>query len=330
MATASNEATMVCISKVVPSKAQDDSLQALRLALNDRAAELAEHLLGPPNPKFRRSGELRWGTHGSLLVHVSGDKGGLWCNFESQESGDLFGLIMVELGCSFRSAIDLARNFVGNAVPAPRPRQPRPKPQKPAPNAWSRIWRESVEPTGTLVETYLAARSLSLPEGTAGTVVRFHAALWHDGGTRPGMVCLFRDIATNEPCGVHRTFFDSDGRKFDRRMLGRAARAAVKLSADEDVEQGLHVGEGVETCIAAMLAGYRPTWALGSAGGIAKFPLLAAVEAISVLSERNDGGANEHAVAELGERCADREVLVIEPLVGDDINDAWSGDHAAR
>ena len=183
-------------------------------------------------------------------------------------------------------------------------------------------------PPGTVVTSYLAARGLMLPADIADEVIRFHPALKFGGVPVGGMVALFRDIRTNEPCGIHRTFLDSDGKKLDRRMLGRAGNAAIKLSANEDVEQGLHIGEGVETCLAAMLAGYRPTWAVGSAGGIAKFPLLAGIDAISILSERNDGGANQQAVEQLRETWTEREVLLVEPLLGDDINDAWRADHA--
>jgi hypothetical protein len=37
------------------------------------------------------------------------------------------------------------------------------------------------------------------------------------------MVALFRDIRTNEPCAIHRTFLHGAGRKLDRKMLGRVA-----------------------------------------------------------------------------------------------------------
>ena len=72
------------------------------------------------------------------------------------------------------------------------------------------------------------------------------------------MLALFRDIASQEPCGIHRTFLDSDGRKLDRKMLGRGKSAAIKIDANENVTHGLHIGEGVETCLAAHLAGFRP------------------------------------------------------------------------
>ena len=102
----------------------------------------------------------------------------------------------------------------------------------------------------------------------------------------------FATLASNEPCGIHRTFLDDTGRKLGRKMLGRARSAAIKLDADANVTLGLHLGEGLETCLAARLAGFRPVWALGSAGAIAAFPVLSGIEAITILGEVGDGGAN--------------------------------------
>jgi|SRR6516165_6364356 hypothetical protein len=106
-------------------------------------------------------------------------------------------------------------------------------------------------PPGTVVTSYLAARGLMLPADIADEVIRFHPALKFGGVPVGGMVALFRDIRTNEPCGIHRTFLDGIGRKLDRKMLGRARQAAIKLDADESVTLGLHIGEGIETCLAA-------------------------------------------------------------------------------
>jgi len=123
-----------------------------------------------------------------------------------------------------------------------------------------RIWAEARDPRGTLVETYLRGRKLVLPDHVCGETLRFHPALTFDGARAPGIVALFRDIVTNEPCGIHRTLFDHDGRKLGRRMLGRAKHAAIKLDANEDVTLGLVIGEGLETGPAAQLAGFRPVW----------------------------------------------------------------------
>jgi hypothetical protein len=209
-----------------------------------------------------------------------------------------------------------------------RSNPPRRHYQQDTTKAASDIWRDSVDPRGTVVERYLLAeRGLSLPDELAGEVIRFNSALFFEGRRVPGMVALLRDVHTDEACGIMRTFFVEQGRKLMRKALGRAGNAAVKLDADANVTEGLHICEGVETGVAAMIAGYRPIWALGSAGAIGKFPVLGGIEALTILTEQNDGGANARAVAEVSQRWhdADREVLTIEMLIGNDLNDAWSG-----
>jgi hypothetical protein len=188
-----------------------------------------------------------------------------------------------------------------------------------------RIWNEARDPRGTVVEAYLGSRELRLSDDLCGEVLRFHPGLKFDGARVLGMVALFRDVATNQPCGLHRTFLESDGRKLGRRMLGRAKGAAIKLDADEDATLGLVIGEGLETSLAARLAGFRPVWALGSAGAIAAFPVLPGIEAITVLGEIDDGGANRRAAQACAARwmAAGQEAFVIAPLTGGDLAEIW-------
>ena len=189
-----------------------------------------------------------------------------------------------------------------------------------------RLWNQSRGTHRTTVERYLASRKLILPDHMADEVVRFHPSLNFEGRKIGAMVALFRDIATDRPSGIHRTFLDNEARKLGCKMLGRARRAAIKLDDDANVTLGLTVGEGLETCIAAWLAGFRPVWALGSVSRIASFPVLPGIEAITILGEVDDGGANRRAT----EQCAARwheagcEVLLVSPLVGKDLNDAWA------
>lgn len=187
------------------------------------------------------------------------------------------------------------------------------------------LWNEAQDPRGSIVANYLASRGLTLPDDVAGDVLQFHPALKYNDGFVGAMVALFRDIRTDEPCGIHRTFLDGGGRKLDRRMLGRAKHAAIKIDADEIVTLGLIVGEGLETCLAAHLAGFRPVWALGSAGAIAAFPVLPGIEAITILGEVGDGGANHRAAQACAARWikAGQEAFIVQPLVGDDLNDVW-------
>jgi len=176
------------------------------------------------------------------------------------------------------------------------------------------IWGATVDPRGTPAERYLRSRGLAL-DGDLAEVVR-----WHPESR--AMVAIMRDIITDTPCGVHRTYLDGAGRKIERRMLGRARRAAIKLDADGDVTTGLIIGEGVETCLTARQAGLRPVWALGSAGAIAAFPVLAGVEAITILAEHDNTGTNRRAAEQCAGRylAAGREVWIVDPPRGD-IND---------
>lgn len=66
-------------------------------------------------------------------------------------------------------------------------------------------------------------------------------------------------------------------------------------------------------------------WVLGSAPAITAFPVLAGVEAITVLGETDDGGANHRAAQGCAARWieAGREALIVVPQVGVDLNDVW-------
>jgi hypothetical protein len=164
------------------------------------------------------------------------------------------------------------------------------------------IWQGARSIRGTPAEAYLASRGLRLDEDLSH-ILRFSAVLKLGGEPAIGMVALYRDALTNEPCGIHRTFLHPDGRPVlnadgqkIRKMLGRAKGAAIKLHEHEEVGCGLHIGEGIETCLSARILGYRPTWALGSSGAIADFPVIAGIEAITVLAE-NDAASNRAAKA---------------------------------
>ena len=89
-------------------------------------------------------------------------------------------------------------------------------------------------------------------------------------------------VKAYEPQGIHRTALSRHGAAIKRagktlRMsLGAVKGGAIKLDPDEDVTQGLCIGEGVETCLAGRQMGLRPVGSVLSSGGIAGFPLLSA------------------------------------------------------
>jgi putative DNA primase/helicase len=187
------------------------------------------------------------------------------------------------------------------------------------------IWKEAGDPRNTIVHTYLRSRGLALPDDVAGRVVRFSPSCPFGPGVRhPCMITAFRSISDNALQAIHRTALTPDGKKIDRKMLGPVAGAAIKIDADQDVEQGLMIGEGFETGLAARQLGLRPVWALGSAGAIAAFPVLSGIDALTIMAETDDSGANAKAIRACGNRwaAANREVIVATPYIRGDMNDA--------
>jgi hypothetical protein len=297
-----------------------DDLAPIRAALSAGMNDLARRLYGDPNRRMSNRRELRFGRKGSLAVVIAGLKAGSWYDHETGDGGWPLDLIMAARECSFRDALDIARDFLGAALPDATHEPPEIVLHANDNDLEARIakalsyWERSKDPRGTIVETYLASHCIVLPDGVAGEVIRFCA------GPRM-MVALLRDIHTNRPCGIHRTFLNADGTKIDKKMLGRAKGAAIKLSPDEDVTHGLHIGEGIETCLSGMFLDYAPAWALGSAGAIKAFPVLSGVECLTIFGE-NDS-ANKCAAQTCGKRWleAGREVLTARDEVGD-LNDA--------
>ena len=139
------------------------------------------------------------------------------------------------------------------------------------------------------------------------------------------MLALFRNIVTDEPQAISRTFLDHEARKRERKFLGPVGGAAIKLDADEDVLGGLHIGEGIETCMTARMLGLRPAWALGSAGAIAAFPVLNGVECLTLLREHDQANRDASDACAARWAAAGREVINIEPLAGKDLNDTIKG-----
>lgn len=184
------------------------------------------------------------------------------------------------------------------------------------------IWQQTVEITGTTAERYLRGRGLTLDLEECSDL-RFHGALRLEGEATPAMVALMRDAITNEPCGIHRTFLTRDGKKLDRRMLGRARGAVVKLSANEDVTTGLGLAEGIETALSVLQAGWAPVWACLSAGTIEAFPVLSGIEALTVFADHDENGRGDEAARACCVRWieAGREALAVTPIIYGDWND---------
>ena len=200
---------------------------------------------------------------------------------------------------------------------------------RPRPSEFPRqLWSEAVNARGTLAEKYLTSRQLALPDRNE-EVLRFHPSCPFGKGIRhPCLIALYRDIRTNEPKAIHRTAMTANGEKIERKALGSKAGCAIKLTADEDITKGLSVAEGVETALAAMALNFRPMWALGDAGEIAKFPLLPGIETLTIIVDNDANRTGQDSALECSLRWTSmgREVFRVVPTtVGTDMADIIRG-----
>jgi hypothetical protein len=261
-------------------------------------------------------------------------------------------LLYCHAGCDFRDVADSLRRLgfqVGaepfepdlRRRPPPRPgryyrenyRDLAPKRDDDAERAAyvAKVWSQAKNPRGTLAEIYLRARGLALPDDLVGRVLRFHRACPWEKTTVPALLAAFRPIegaaGVDEdapPPALLRVGLTSEGAKIGKKMLGRVAGCAIMLDPDEDVERGLGITEGLEDALDVRQRGWRPMWALGSAGAVKAVPVLAGIEALTIFADSDPVGLAAASVCARRWRDAGREVEILPP---DAVKD-WNG--AAR
>jgi hypothetical protein len=190
------------------------------------------------------------------------------------------------------------------------------------------IWEESVDPRGTPAEAYLNSRALYMPTNhVPHLVLRYHPHCPFGPGERAAcLIAGFTCIKSGDVSltGIHRIRVDQPERwpRTDRRMLGQVSGSAVMLHGT--ATDTVMIGEGIETVMAAMQLGIvgpdDGAWAMGSATGIANFPLLSSnAWRLIILAEP---GA-ESAVEAVKRRYEEdgRQVIIERSPVGSDHND---------
>jgi hypothetical protein len=193
------------------------------------------------------------------------------------------------------------------------------------------IWNDAIPITGTLAEQYLINRGIDLDQlpNDMGDVLRWHSACPWERGRAPCMVALWTDAISGEAKGIHRTAISPAGERIDRMSLGPTKGSVIRLWPDECVEQGLVLGEGVETVLAAATrierlgTLLRPAWAAGDTSHMRDFPVLAGIEALTLLVDHDANSAGQNAAAECARRwaAAGREVIRLTPRQSGDFND---------
>ena len=134
------------------------------------------------------------------------------------------------------------------------------------------------------------------------------------------------------PCAVHRTFLAIEGNgkalvDTPRMTLGPCRRGAVRLAEAAD---HLMVGEGIETCLAAMQATGQPAWAALSTAGLRSLEIPEHVKEVVILADGDLPGEEAAQYAARRWVSEGRRVRIARPPKGQDFNDLLlCGAHAS-
>ena len=192
--------------------------------------------------------------------------------------------------------------------------------------AWARgLWASAGPIAGTLGETYLRARGITL---AVPPTLRFHPALRHadTGLDLPAMVGAVQN-GEGRIAGVHRTFLRLDGRakaavRSAKKMAGVCGGGAVRLAA---AALALAVAEGIETALSVMQATGMAVWAalsLGNMGAVVLPPMVRTV-VLCADADAKDVEAGERLLARAAQSHAahGRRVRIARATDGQDFND---------
>lgn len=278
---------------------------------------------------------MRWGETGRVCLTLAGPRSGKWRDWRDDTGGDALDLIEQHLSLNRAEAIAWVEEWFGGTI-AQIDHHARAEQQKAAAADADRtarfkrqvaadIWNGATAFADSPAERYMLQTRFPghrLPEA----IYRCGALRWSSEETVDGsigaMIGLMTDPVSGKPSGVHRTYIGADFQKVGRKMLG--PWGVVRLWRDEEVTSGLSIGEGIESTIAGVLMTKQaPAWAALDAGGIAGFPVLAAIDCLSIFVDNDASSTGQNAAQKCGERWADagRQATLFEPKrTGADFN----------
>jgi putative DNA primase/helicase len=249
-----------------------------------------------------------------------------------RDSGDGKVLVRCHAGCGQEQVISIlrSRGLWASNGPRSHPTRQTNVQHKPDQDDAKRtevalaIWKDTAPARNTVVECYLASRGLHLPPASA---LRFHAGLKHpSSGVWPAMVALVTHGDTGVATAIHRTFLGHNGAgkapvNPAKMMLGPCRAGAVRLASPGEV---LLVGEGIETCLAAMQASGHAAWAALSTSGLRSLDLPTNVRDVIVLADGDHPGEAAARECAIRWKREGRRVRIARPPPGMDFNDMLS------
>ncbi|WP_395020191.1 toprim domain-containing protein [Dongia sp.] len=134
------------------------------------------------------------------------------------------------------------------------------------------------------------------------------------------MMARVTDALTAAPISLHFTRLRGDGsgkaevEKAKLLLTGhRKAGGCIRLCADEQVQAGLGLAEGIETALRVMADGWHPVWAAIDAGNMATWPVLLGVESLTLFADHDKAGLRSADTCRTRWRDAGRECRIVSP-----------------
>ncbi|HAT6349346.1 TPA: conjugative transfer relaxase/helicase TraI [Legionella pneumophila] len=231
--------------------------------LSEQAELVIESLLGQPNQALSSKTEYRYGTHGSLSLCLSGEKRGVWHNFETKEKGNMLHLIQKTLNLNFKESLEYAAKLTGDdlkerikiASKNPNNFQVKDTYKKRKTSDYGlQLARESKPISGTIAERYL--KEIRKIHNVSGENIRFHPNVYtkdtEEVRYRPALLNIARDKDNKVAC-VEVVYLDNETANKaimkikPKKSYGSKAGVGVVLSEGKGHESVTYITEGVET-----------------------------------------------------------------------------------
>jgi hypothetical protein len=282
------------------------------------------------------------GGHDRFGVNI---KKQLWNCRGCGKGGDVIALVQFLDDCDFREAVEC---LTGERAPQREikhlaPERPRDDDERNKRIA-AAILKGIVPLLGTPGEAYLRNIRKINTDAIVDVLERDDAIGWNpqvffrspghllDGKYIGAIIATMTDAVTAEPTGaISRTYLDPEGHKLGKAKTLGSPRGIVRLSADEDVLEGLHIAEGIETALTGMANfSLRPMWASGDRMLMSSFPVLSGIEALTIIADNDRSGDGEKAARKAESRwlAAGQEVRLLRSDDYGDLNDIIAGDAA--
>lgn len=312
--------------------------------LADQAEAVCRYYLsnGRREGRYWLVGDIRNTPGRSLFVRLHASaKGpaGKWTDAATGEHGDLLDVIRGSLGLTdFADVADEARIFLSLPHPEPEPAAPRRVVPGPSGHveAARRLFAMTQPIAGTLAETYLRRRGITLLRGTGD--LRFHPRCYYkpdDGPTEawPAMIAAVTDL-TGRITGVHRTWLAPDGSdkapvNTPRKAMGDLLGSTVRIG-----EPGIVIaaGEGIETMLS--LRQVLPSMAMApalSAAHLAAILFPPALRRLYIVHDKDPAGDSARDTLLERANAEGIEAIPLSPALGDFNEDLQRlGIHALR